>query len=156
MDPGGKYKAVLVGGLITGLGPFVPVLNLACCLFPLAGAFVAVAIYRNSHPAVTPTYNEGMVLGALSGLAGAVLYAILLIPLALLIGGTIADLVGRYIPNAAEMPPGIPPFVGNLLANFGNLIGLIVAIKVISHLALSLVFGIAGGLIGIAVYGKGR
>ena len=154
MDIEGKWKAILIGGLITGLGPFVPVLNLACCLFPLVGGLVAVSIYRGARPPAVLSNNDGVVLGALSGVAGAILYAILLIPLAFFISGAIGGFVGRLLPGIAEMPPVASSLLESIRSNFGNVVAVIVLLKIIGHLALSLAFGIIGGLIGVAIYAR--
>jgi len=147
MDIEGKWKAILIGGLITGLGPFIPVLNLACCLFPLVGGLVAVSIYRGSQPPPPLSNNDGVVLGALSGVAGAIVYALLLVPLAFFISTTITG----FLPGLIELPAGARSVLDGLRWNLGNVVALIVLLKVLGHLALSLIFGIIGGLIGTAL-----
>ncbi len=154
MDLEGRWKAILIGGLITGLGPFVPVLNLACCLFPLVGGLVAVSIYRGSHPSAALTNNDGVVLGALSGLAGAILFGVLLIPLAYFASSLIGGFLGGIVPSVTEMPPGARSMVQGFLSNVGNVVAIVVLLKIIGHLALSLAFGIAGGIIAVALYAR--
>ena len=153
MDHEGRWKAVLIGGLITGLGPFVPVVNLLCCLFPLVGGLVAVLIYRGSKPP-TLTNNDGVVLGALSGVAGAIIYAILLIPLAFFVSNTIGGFIGRVLPGITELPPALSAIFESIRSNLGNVVAVIVLFKIIGHLALSLAFGIIGGLIGVAIHNR--
>ena len=148
MDLEGKWKAILIGGLITGFGPFVPVLNLACCLFPLVGGLVAVSIYRGSQPPAALSNTDGVVLGALSGAAGAILYALLLVPVAFFISSAITGL----IPGITELPPVARSVLEGIRWNLGNVVALIVLLKITGHLALSLVFGIIGGLIAVALY----
>ena len=115
---------------------------------------VCQAIYRGSTPSAALSNSDGVTLGALSGIAGAILYAVLLIPLAYLAGTFLGGFFGRFLPGAAEMPPQARPILEGILANVGNVIAIVVLIKIVGHLALAVVFGIAGGLIGIALYGR--
>jgi hypothetical protein len=152
MNLEGKWKAILIGGLITGLAPFVPLLNLACCVSPLVGAIVAIAIYRSSDPPPALTSNEGVVLGAMSGLIGTGIYAVLVIPLVLFVGSMVGGIAGRIVPGLTEIPSNVRQFLEGLFSNFANLIGFILLVKIISRLAFSLIFGILGGLLGAALF----
>jgi hypothetical protein len=152
MNLEGKWKAILIGGLITGLAPFIPILNIACCVIPLVGAIIAVAIYRNSDPPPTLTNNEGVVLGAMSGLIGTAIYAVLVIPLVLFVGSMVGGIVGRIVPDLTDLPSNVRQFLEGLFSNIANLVGFILLIKIISRLAFSLVFGILGGLLGVAIF----
>lgn len=152
MNLEGKWKAIFIGGLITGLAPFVPLLNLACCVIPLVGAIVAVAIYRSSYPPPALTNNEGVVLGAMSGLIGTGIYAVLMIPLVLFVGSMVGGIVGRIVPNLTEIPSNVRQLLEGLFSNFANLVGFILLVKIISRLAFSLIFGILGGLLGVALF----
>jgi uncharacterized membrane protein len=147
----GKWKAIFIGGLITGLAPFVPLLNLACCIIPLIGAIVAVAVYRSSDPPPALTNNEGIVLGAMSGLIGTGIYAVLVIPLVLFVGSLVGGIMGRLVPNLTEIPSTVRPLLEGLFSSFANIVGFILLIKIISQLAFSLIFGILGGLLGVAL-----
>jgi hypothetical protein len=84
--------------------------------------------------------------------AGAILYAILLIPLAFFVSSVIGGFVGRVLPGIAELPPAVSSILEGIRSNFGNVVAVIVVLRIIGHLALSLVFGIIGGLIGVALY----
>jgi len=152
MNLEGKWNAILIGGLITGLAPFVPVVSLACCLIPFVGAIVAVAIYSNSsHPPVLSN-NDGVVLGAMSGVVGTLLYAVLAVPLVFFLGGTIGRFLGQTIPGITEIPASVRPLLQGLFGNFGRVLAIVVVFRILSHLGLSLVFGILGGIAGVALF----
>lgn len=152
MNLEGKWPAIFIGGLITGLGTLVPILNLACCLIPLLGAFVSVAIYANSAQRPAVTSNDGVALGLMSGLVGTAIFAIVAIPVALLVGGAIGGIVGGLVPDLADVPERVARLLERLFANFGNVLALIVFVRVLGQLALSLVFGVLGGLLGAAIF----
>jgi hypothetical protein len=93
----GKWRAILIGGLITGLGPFVPILNLACCVFPILGSIVAVAVYRSSS-LTPPTNNDGVILGVMTGVVGTLIYGLLLGPVTLIFGGILQSFLSAAVP----------------------------------------------------------
>ena len=152
MNLEGKWNAILIGGLITGLSSFVPFVNLACCLIPFAGAIVAVAIYSNSSPPPVLSNNDGIVLGAMSGVVGTLLYAVLMVPLVFYLGGTVGRFLGQAIPDITEMPGGVRHLLQGLFSNFGRALTIVVIFRILSHLGLSLIFGILGGIVGIALF----
>jgi hypothetical protein len=150
----GKWKAILVGGLITGLGPFIPFVNLLCCLFPLAGGVVAVAIWRNSSAPGALSNQEGVALGAFSGIAGGVIHAIILIPLAFFITRFVGGLGIDILPSLTDLPPIARSVLERIFSNIGNVVAVILMVRVLSHLALSIAFGIIGGLLGVALFSR--
>jgi hypothetical protein len=154
MDLEGKWKAIMIGGMITGLAPFVPVLNIACCIIPMLGAVIAIVVYRSSDPSKALNYNDGIVIGAVSGAAGAILYAVILIPLVLLVGEAVSGVAGRAFGIAGALPYQVRRILEGIFSNMGNFLGVLLLFKIVSHLALSLVFGTLGGLLGIALFRK--
>jgi hypothetical protein len=154
MDLEGKWKAVLIGGLITGLGPFLPFINLLCCLFPLIGGLVAVVVWRSSASPVVLDNQNGVVLGALSGVAGAIIHAVVLIPLAFFITRFVGGLGIDILPSLTDLPPIARSVLERIFSNIGNFVAIVLLVRVLSHLALSLAFGIIGGLLGVALFRK--
>ncbi len=152
MNLEGKWTAICVGAAITGLVPLVPIFRLACCLIPFAGAFVAVAIYSNSVPRPPLSNNDGVVMGLVTGLTGAVLHAIILIPIAFLLGRFIGGFAGRVLPTAPDFPARLEPFLQGLFSHFGGILAFVVISSVLGYLGLSLVFGILGGIVAVAVF----
>jgi hypothetical protein len=152
VDLEGKWQAILIGGLITGLGPFIPFLNLLCCVFPLIGGFVAVALWRNSAMPGFVRNQDGIVLGAFSGVAGAVIHAIVLIPLVYFITRFVGSLGIDILPALSDLHPVARSVLERIFSNLGNFVGIILLVRVLGHLVLSLAFGIIGGLLGVAVY----
>jgi hypothetical protein len=146
----GKWRAILIGGLITGLGPLVPILNLACCFFPILGGIVAVAVYRSSTP-TPPTNNDGIILGLMTGIVGTLLYGLLVGPVTLLFGGILQSLLSRAVPRLSDVPEEIRPLLEFLFTHVGTVVGAAVFFKIVTRLGLSLVFGVLGGILGVAI-----
>ena len=151
----GKWKAIVLGGLITGLAPFIPVLNLACCIYPILGGFVAVAVYRGTSPAALET-SDGVTLGALSGLAGTALYAVLVVPVTLAIGSFVGGFLRGEAAGVSDVPENVRPVLDWIFSHLGAAFGLAVFVKILGRLALSLIFGILGGVAGVALFKSRR
>ncbi len=148
----GKWKAILIGGLVTGLAPLIPLFNLACCVTPLLGAMVAVAVFRYSEPPTAITNNDGITLGLMSGLVGTMIYALAIIPIVVFVGGAVGGILGRIVGTIAEVPPHARSLAEWLFANLGHFIGIILMLNILGRLALSLVFGLLGGILGVALF----
>ena len=151
MDLEGKWKAILIGGLIIGLAPFVPFLNLACCLYPILGAVVSVAVFKGTNPP-SFTNNDGIVLGAMSGAAGAAIYAVLVVPVTLLFGGVLGALLARATPMLPEVPHPVRPLLEFFFSHLGTVVGIAVFFKLVANLAVSVIFGMLGGILGVALF----
>lgn len=88
----------------------------------------------------------------MSGFVGTCIYAVLVIPLVLFVGNVVGGIVGRRIPNLTDIPSNIRPILEGLSSKFANIIVFILLLKIISQLAFSLIFGILGGLLGVALF----
>jgi hypothetical protein len=152
MDLEGKWKAILIGGGISGLASLLPVLHLACCLIPLACAILSVAIYSGASPRPPLTNADGFVLGAMTGMIGTAVYAALIIPLTFLMGNFVGGLLGHLIPNPAEMPYGLRPILQSVLDHFGSVLSVILILKILGQLAVFVLFGSLGGVLGAALF----
>jgi hypothetical protein len=152
VDLEGKWKAILIGGGISGLASLVPVLHLACCLIPLLGAILAVGVYANSLPRPPLANQDGLVLGAMTGLIGTAVYAVLIIPLTFLMGNIVGGVLNQIIPSPAEMPSGLRPILQSLLDHFGSVLSVIVILKVLGQLVIFVLFGSLGGILGVALF----
>ncbi len=152
MNLEGKWKAILIGGLIAGLASLVPIFKLACCLIPFAAAIVAVAIYANSAPPQELTNNDGVVLGVMTGIVGTLVYALLAVLFALYLGGVVGGFLGRTLTDFSSIPANVKPLIEGILAHFGNILAFVVIIHALTLLIFSLIFGLLGGLVGIAIF----
>jgi hypothetical protein len=152
MDLEGKWKAILIGGGISGLASLLPVLHLACCLIPLVCAILSVAIYANASSRPPLTNADGFVLGAMTGIIGTGVYAALIIPLTFLMGNIVGGLLGQLIPSPAEMPYGLRPILQSILDHFGSVLSVILILKILGQLVIFVLFGSLGGVLGVALF----
>jgi len=92
---------VLVGALVMGVLsslPLISVGNLCCCLWVISGGVAAAYVLQQGQTApITPA--DGAFVGFLSGLAGAVVYLIISLPLDIVIGPMEREMVRRWVEN---------------------------------------------------------
>ncbi len=150
----GIVLPALYGGIIMGVISAVPglsLLNCFCCAGIMLGGFLAVFFYKKDlTPGMPPlASSDGLKLGALAGVFGAVVSIILSKLVAMMLGGTEEKMVKDLIESmglADQLPPGtmdqIEQGMGAGMSFFQAVI-----LFVIEPL-----FGLIGGLIGYSVF----
>jgi len=147
-----KLKPALIGGVLLGLLsviPFVNFLNICCCLWAILGGMLASYLYVKSS-ATPVSAGEGAVLGALTGLVGAVISLILGIPISYAMGPTMRNLVLSIMENVNRQQAQL--MRAQLEAAGDSMVRLIVNALILA--VLLFVFSIVGGLIGVALFEK--
>ena len=147
-----KLMPAVWGGLFIGVITGVPVLNLVncfCCAGVIAGGMLSVYLYRNSlKKDQSMTISDGIAVGLLAGIIGAICGAIL----NSIFGAMTRDILefaSKYFENpqideilykitTAQVAKGF--FLVNILGNF----------------LVDCVFGLVGGMLGFALYGKAK
>src|SRR5689334_9342089 len=131
-----KLKPALLGGLIVGILSGLPFVSACCCIWAIGGGLVAGMLYIKSAPTqVLP--GDGAIVGALSGIVGAVIYLLLGLPIAFLRGT--ADVEAQLARSGMHLP-----FTGTVLLLVGGLVG-----------AVSLlVLATLGGLLAVPTFEK--
>ena len=152
-----KLKPALIGGGLLGVLSGIPIVNFAncaCCAWVIVGGVVASYLYQSKQPpGMPPNYGDGFLLGALTGLIGAVVSVIVSTPFSLIFNA------GSISPEQIEGMMGgeeLPPAVENMLATMGSggfscagiLFGLMFAVIVYP------IFAGIGSLIGTALFTK--
>ena len=148
----GKWKAIWIGGVITGLASLVPVLNLTCCLIPFAGAIIAVVIYSSSAPARAISNNDGMAIGAMTGVIATAVYAVLIIPIVYFFGNLVGGFLGPLAAANDQVSRNVQLFIEMIGNNLGAVLAVLLFFKIVSQLAMSGIFGLLGGLAGAALF----
>ena len=131
-----KLKPALLGGLIVGVLSALPFVSLCCCIWAIGGGLLAGMLYIKSSPTPVAT-GDGAIVGALSGVVGAVIYLIIGLPIALLRGT--ADMEEQLTRSGVHLP-----FTGTILLLVGGLV---------AALAL-LVLATLGGLLAVPIFEK--
>jgi hypothetical protein len=150
----GKLLPALYGGVIMGVISGVPVLSLVnclCCAGIMLGGFMAVFFYKNELKPTSPplTNGDGLGLGALAGVMGAVVTVVLTalfhFVFGMALGGGMQRLEDLGIGN--EVPPQTLRMIEGLMKE-QSILGITFAF----HLIIDPLFGLIGGLIGYAVF----
>lgn len=151
-----RILPALYGGIVMTVLVVVPGLNLInclCCAGILLGGFGAVFFYKNEFTPDTPPYTAGdcMAVGAIAGLAGAVISTIVSSIMVLLFGNFMLEFAMQWIDQQGIQLPGEIQNVLNQALDEG-----VTIISILGDLLLALmiypIFGMLGGLIGYAVY----
>ena len=147
-----KVKPAVIGGVVLGLLsaiPFVNLVNICCCLWAILGGLLASHLYvKNS---TTPANaGDGAIVGAIAGAVGAVIYLILGIPLAIVGGAAMREVMFNIITNID--PSQAELFRRQMEAQGDNIAGIIV--QSLIGAVLLIVFAVLGGLLGIPLFEK--
>lgn len=79
-----KWKAILIGGIATGVLCSVPITGTLCFVWAVIGSGLAVYLYIQKSPAPV-TVKDGAIIGAISGAIGVVLYTIIGLPIGIVL-----------------------------------------------------------------------
>ncbi|HKX32572.1 MAG TPA: hypothetical protein VJ302_33105 [Blastocatellia bacterium] len=141
-------KPALIGGLITGLLPVIPVVNICFCLWAVVGGIVAarMLINRSSWPL---TSSDGARIGLYAGLIGAALYFIIQAPLLIWSLGDTIEMLTRLPFLSEEMRNSYEKLRQSPVLMFA------LAMFSVSMAALFLLgLAVVGGLLGVALFEK--
>jgi len=101
-------------GVLSAL-PLIAAGNLCCCLWVVGGGLLAAYVFQQNQTApITP--GDGALVGLLAGLIGAVVQALLSIPISLIIGPMEREMMQRLI----EMVGTLPPEMRDTLERYGR------------------------------------
>ncbi len=154
-----KLLPALIGGILLGVlsaVPFLNYLNCFCCLWVIAGGVVAAYLYQNQSIAPIQ-YGDGAVLGLLTGLVGAVVDALVSIPLRLLGFGLAADALEealRNLENNPDIPQETIEFLRSLFSQEG--IAAVGIFGLLFEIVIFAIFACIGAIIGVAIFSRGK
>lgn len=151
-----KIKPALIGGGSLGVAnsiPLVNLLNCACCALVIGGGVLAAHLYfKDTPPTAERPFGDGIMLGALAGVFGAIVSTIISIPMTLLgLRLGLMDFMDDILENA-----DLPPAMADMLSSMGSgglamgalLVGLMF------NLVIYAIFAGIGGAIGVAIFVK--
>ena len=147
----GKLQPVLLGGLFIGVLSGLPIIsagNCCCCMWVIAGGVLTVYLRQQQLP-VAVTAAEGAFLGLAAGLIGGVIGAIISIPVQMFFGPIQAEWINRILQSNQDLPPEARQMAERMMAGSAlHLIGQLI------NICISVVFGLVGGLLGVAIFKK--
>ncbi len=143
-----RLQPAFWGGLFIGVLSALPLVkfgNVCCCLWVVAGGALAVWLAQSAQPYAVKM-ADGVLLGLLSGVIGAVVA----FPINLVFENWERGWVLRLLENAdANMPSEIRDMMETTGGNpFMRVAGFMVS------LVVDAVFGMLGGMLGVAVFKK--
>jgi len=150
MDSGRLQPAFLGGlfiGVLSGL-PLVSAGNCCCCLWILAGGAIAVYLRQQNSP-VPITAAEGALVGLLAGAIGGVIATLVAVPMQMIFG----DMQRQWIEGWMAGRSDLPPEAREALERFGAGGGMMM-ITAAWNLVTGVIFGMLGGLLGVAIFKK--
>ena len=145
-----KLQPALFGGLFIGVLTALPIINIAncCCLWTIGGGVLATYLMQQNHPYPIAS-SDGALAGLLAGLIGGVLGTMLSIPVEMMMGPVQKQIMERVLASN----PDIPEETRRMLENM-NVGGLAIAFKLVMSTCVGAVFGLLGGLLGVAMFKK--
>ena len=158
-EKAGKLMPALYGGIIMGVISGIPFLNFVncfCCAGVLFGGFMAVFFYKKDLPVegLQLTSSDGVQLGALAGVFGAIVGSVITGGLLLSMGNVAGEAMYKMIIGIYDsagildkMPPEAVEQMERGIMEGGFSVG-----KFFLGLVVDVVFGLLGGLIGYAVF----
>jgi len=144
-----KLVPAVIGGAIMGVISAVPGLNMInclCCAGVILGGFFAVYFYKKNLGDQELIYSDGALLGALAGVFGALIGALL----SAIIGVNFDQMFQQMMQYSDEIPPEAIEMIENLQNNRGALFIMSAAMG----LVIDVIFGVLGGILGVAILGK--
>jgi len=128
-----KLKPALLGGLIVGLLSAIPFVNYCCCVWAIGGGALATYLYiKNSAVPVRP--GDGALLGGLAGIVGGIIYFVIGIPIAYLMGAAAMEQAfarsGINLPLSGALLFLVSGFVGAILLVILSLLGGLIAVPI--------------------------
>jgi hypothetical protein len=145
-----KLKPAIIGGVVVGLLsaiPFVNLANICCCLWALLGGALASYMFIKSSPDPVKA-GDGALLGVMAGAIGGLIYIVVGIPLAILLGTVINGVIISMLRNSN--PEMAYQMQRQLVAQ--TIIGKIVSGFIWAILLI--VFSTLGGLLGVVILEK--
>ena len=152
----GRLQPALFGGLFIGVLSALPIVNLGnccCCLWVVAGGALAVYLRQQNTPFAVTT-AEGALVGLLAGLLGGVIAAIISVPLMAMMGPFQQQMIERIINSRADFPEESREMIERMIRRNAGFGAIAFVMGLVWHVIVGVVFGMLGGLLGVAMFKK--
>jgi hypothetical protein len=143
------------GGMVIGILSALPIVgafNLCCCMWVITGGLLASYVLQSNAPEPI-TAGDGALVGLLAGLMGAVVYAVVSLPLNLLLGPVQQRALAQVLDSIRDVPPELRDTFSNMGGTAVTAIGVLVGF--VMMLFVGAIFATVGGLLG-AVFFKNK
>jgi hypothetical protein len=147
----GRLQPALWGGLFIGVLSALPLVsagNCCCCLWVVAGGVLATYLRQQNSP-FEVTAAEGALVGLLAGVIGGLIGSVLSIPIEMMMGPMQRQIIERILSSNPDLPAEMRDMVDNVALGPAA-----IAFRFISMIVLGAIFGMLGGLLGVAIFKK--
>jgi len=154
MPPAPKLQPALLGGVFIGVLSALPIINIGncfCCLWVVAGGALAAYLMQQNYPYAIST-ADGALVGLLAGLIGGAIGVALAVPIELMMGPVQQRMLERFVLNNPDIPPETKTMFENMASR--GVIGAFIVIRLILSSFIGMIFGMLGGLLGVALFKK--
>jgi uncharacterized protein DUF5518 len=146
-----RLQPALWGGLFIGVLSALPIVNTGnccCCLWVLCGGVLATYLRQQQSP-LRIDAAEGALVGLMAGLVGGIIASLLSIPMQMFVGPYQQQLMERILASNPDVPAEARDAVRGFASGTGfRLVGMIVSV------VIYVIFGMLGGLLGVAIFKK--
>jgi hypothetical protein len=149
-----KIQPAVYGGLFIGVLSALPLINLGnciCCLWVVSGGALALYLLQQNHP-YPVTAADGALVGLLAGVIGGVVGALLSIPIQMAMGPVQQQVIERLVLSNPDVPEQTKDLVRNMGSRGVSAIGAV--FNLILMTCVGAIFGMLGGLLGVALFKK--
>lgn len=148
--PPPRLQPAVLGGLFIGVLSALPVINLAncCCLWVIGGGVLATYLMQQNYPYAISA-ADGALVGLMAGLIGGLIGALLSIPIEMMMAPFQQRLLDRVIASNPDFPDDARAMLQNMSSS-----GVRIVFKLVFSVGVGLVFGMLGGLLGVALFRK--
>lgn len=148
----GRLQPAFWGGLFIGVLSALPLIgaaNCCCCLWVVVGGALATYLRQQNTP-IQVTAAEGALVGLMAGAIGGVIWTVLAIPLQMMTSGFQQQWMDQIINSNPDMPAELREMMERVSAG-----GVMMGFALVINFIASVVFGMLGGLLGVAIFKKG-
>jgi hypothetical protein len=146
-----RLQPAFLGGLVIGVLSGLPVVsagNCCCCLWILGGGALAVYLRQQKLPE-SITAAEGALVGLMAGAIGGVLATVIGIPMQMLFGDMQRQMIESWMEGMSDVPPEARQALERMSGG-----GAMIALTAATNLITGVIFGMLGGLLGVAIFKK--
>ncbi len=148
-----RLQPALYGGLLIGVLSALPIVNIGnccCCLWVVCGGMLAVHLRQLNSPFAV-TSSEGALVGLMAGIFGGMLGVVLSIPIEMAMG----PFQRRALDWVISQNPDFPSETREMFERASGGSGpAAVVFKFVVSTFTGAVFGMLGGLLGVALFKK--
>ena len=145
---GGRVQPALLGGLFIGVLSTLPVVNIGnvcCCMWVISGGALAAWLLQQ-HQTEPITGADGALIGLMAGIVGAFVGAALQIPVEIWFGPIQREWIERLMQGQGDVPPQFMEMLNRPMSAAS------VVADLIFRLVSYVIFGMLGGVLGVAIF----